>query len=184
MFDRFNKANRNRANKEKRSALEEQVELALTGQGLSPSYESEKFAYVLHRKYRPDFKIESDHGPIHIEVKGWWPSKERSKLLAVFINNPTIRLFVALQRPQQKISKQSKTTYAMWCDKHFIPWCPIPIQPEYMNKWLNGERPTFRAPETIARAATERRSTRTVQSGVTSVSGDRTQMELLGRLEG
>ena len=184
MLDRFNKANRNRANKEKRSALEEQVELALTGQGLSPSYESEKFAYVLHRKYRPDFKIESDHGPIHIEVKGWWPSNERSKLLAVFINNPTIRLFVALQRPQQKISKQSKTTYAMWCDKHFIPWSPIPISPEYMQKWLNGERPTFRAPETIASRATERRSTRTVHSGVSSVTADRTQMELLGRLEG
>ena len=184
MLDRFNKANRNRANKEKRSALEEQVELALTGQGLSPSYESERFAYVLHRKYRPDFKIESDHGPIHIEVKGWWPSNERSKLLAVFINNPTIRLFVALQRPQQKISKQSKTSYAMWCDRHFIPWSPIPISPDYMNKWLNGERPTFHAPETIAKAATAQRSTRIIRSTASSVSKDQTQTELLGRLQG
>ena len=120
MLDRFNKANRNRANKEKRSALEEQVELALTGQGLSPSYESERFAYVLHRKYRPDFKIESDHGPIHIEVKGWWPSNERSKLLAVFINNPTIRLFVALQRPHQKISAPLNSQKCVFWERGFL----------------------------------------------------------------
>jgi hypothetical protein len=124
-----------------RSGVEEEVELALREQGLSPEYESEKLPYVLHKKYTPDFKI----GDVYIEVKGWWPSAERTKFLAVVMHNPRLRIFVALQRPNTRLSKASRTTYAQWCEKYGIAWCPIPIPKEFLCKWLNGARYTYRA---------------------------------------
>lgn len=141
MLDRYNRFNRQRKDKEHRSKLEDQVEKALALQGFSPSYEVDKFDYVLHKKYTPDFRV----GDVYIEVKGWWPSAERTKFLAVVLNNPDLRIFVALQRPQLTLSKTSKTTYSAWCEKHGIAWSPIPIPLEFMNEWLAGSRPTFRA---------------------------------------
>ena len=126
--------------KEHRSKLEDQVEEALINQGLSPVYEPDKFEYVLHRKYKPDFRL----GDVYIEVKGWWPSAERTKFLAVVTHNPDLKIFVAMSRPFQKISKTSKTSLAKWCDKHGICWCPIPIPPWYLQQWFQGKRPTFR----------------------------------------
>ena len=141
MLDRFNLRNRQRRDKEHRSRLEDQVEEALLKQGLAPQYEPDKFEYVLHRKYKPDFKV----GDVYIEVKGWWPPPERTKFLAVIMNNPELKIFVALQRPNLTLNKKSSTTYAQWCNKYGVAWCPIPIPPEFLDRWLNGERPTYRA---------------------------------------
>ena len=124
-----------RRDKDHRSALEDQVEKALLQQGLTPQYEPDKFDYTLHRRYCPDFKI----GDVYIEVKGWWPSCERTKFLSVIRNNPDLRIFVALQRPSQRLSKQSKTTLAGWCTKNGIAWSPIPIPPDFIDQWLNGK---------------------------------------------
>ena len=135
-----NRVRHNRANGY-RSGVEAEVEVALRQQGFSPEYESEKLPYVLHKKYTPDFKI----GDVFIEVKGWWPSAERTKFLAVVTHNPRLRIFVALQRPNTRLSKGSRTTYAQWCEKYGIAWCPIPIPQEFLCKWLNGARYTFHA---------------------------------------
>ena len=78
MLDRFNLRNRQRKDKEHRSRLEDQVEQALIDQGLSPQYEPDKFEYVLHRKYKPDFRV----GDVYIEVKGWWPPPEKNQVLS------------------------------------------------------------------------------------------------------
>ena len=150
MLDRFNLRNRQRKDKEHRSRLEDQVEQALINQGLSPQYEPDKFEYVLHRKYKPDFRV----GDVYIEVKGWWPPPERTKFLAVILNNPNLKIFVALQRPNLTLNKKSSTTYGEWCNKYGIAWCPVPIPPEFLKRWLNGERPTYRA--RTAEAATRR----------------------------
>lgn len=176
MLDRYNRRLRERRDRQHRSALEEQVEMALQQQGLSPSYESEKFSYVLHRKYTPDFKV----GNVYIEVKGWWPSAERTKFLAVIINNPGLPIFVALQRPNMTLSKTSKTTYGQWCSKHGIAWCPVPIPPDFMAQWLNGERPTFHVPARTAKAATQQLSTTTVLFGASPANSATPLMENLG----
>ena len=152
MFDRFNRVNRQRKDKEHRSQLEDQVEKSLSAQGFSPSYEVDKFNYVLHRKYTPDFRV----GDVYVEVKGWWPSAERTKFLAVVMNNPGLPIFVALQRPHMTLSKQSKTTYAKWCQKHGIAWCPVPIPKDFMQQWITGSRPSFRAQDPTAKAPTLR----------------------------
>lgn len=150
MLDRYNRHRQSHADRERRSRLEEQVEQALESMGYSPSYEVERFNYVLHRKYTPDFKV----GQVFIEVKGWWPPAERSKFLSVIVCNPGLPIFVALQRPYMTLSKKSKTTLAEWCTKHGIAWCPIPIPPEFMQQWATGLRPTFHVPRPTAKAAT------------------------------
>lgn len=136
-----------RRNKEKghRSELETKVEEALNSQGLTCSYEKEKFVYYRKGRYTPDFTVEGEH-PFHIEVKGYWFPADRSRLLAVITNNPDMRLLVALQRPFLKISKKSKTTYAKWCEQHAICWCTIPIPDEVLIQWLNGSRCTMHVP--------------------------------------
>lgn len=176
MFRAFNRANKQRKDKEHRSGLEDKVEDALREQGFNPEYEKESFPYVLHRKYKPDFKI----GDVHIEVKGWWPSSERTKFLAVVINNPDLKIFVAIQRPHQTLNKKSKTTYAQWATRYGIAWCPIPIPKEFLEQWLQGERPTFHVPVKTAKAATGQRSTKTEASSVSSAKKDRIQMEIPG----
>ena len=52
------------------------------------------------------------------------------------------------------LSKQSKTTYAKWCQKHGIAWCPVPIPKDFMQQWLNGSRASFRAQDPTAKAPT------------------------------
>jgi hypothetical protein len=176
MLDRYNRRIRSQKDREHRSNLETQVEQALREQGLSPEYETEKFGYVLHRKYTPDFRV----GNIYVEVKGWWPSPERTKFLAVIMNNPGLPIFVALQRPQLTLSKQSKTTYAQWCTKHGIAWCPIPIPPDFIKQWMEGARPTFHAPARNAKAQTEQPSTQTVLFTASSASSGTPNQENLG----
>jgi hypothetical protein len=157
MLDRYNRRLRSRKDREHRSQLETDVEQALINQGYSPQYETERFSYVLHKKYTPDFKV----GSVYIEVKGWWPPPERSKFLAVILSNPGLPIFVALQRPNMTLSKQSKTTYAQWCTKHGIAWCPIPIPPDFMKQWADGFRPAFHAPDQTAKVQTQRQSAKT-----------------------
>lgn len=176
MLDRYNRRLRSRRDREHRSLLEQQVEEALVRQGLAPQYETEKFGYVLHRKYTPDFKV----GDVYVEVKGWWPSAERTKFLAVIVNNPGLRIFVALQRPHQTLSKQSKTTYAQWCSRYGIAWCPIPIPPDFINQWMNGQRPTCHVPAPTVKAPTQRCHAQTDLFGASPATSATPPMENLG----
>ena len=122
-----------------RSKLETRVEDALQSQGLSFRYEKESFVYYRKGRYTPDFTVDGEH-PFHIEVKGYWFPADRSRILAVVTNNPDMRLLVALQAPNNKITKTSNTTYAMWCQKHGICWSTIPIPQEVLDQWLSGSR--------------------------------------------
>lgn len=149
-----------RRNKEKghRSRLETQVEQALESQGLSCSYEKNSFVYYRKGRYTPDFTVNGPH-PFHIEVKGYWIPSDRTKTLAVITANPDLRLLVALQKPHDKISKTSKTSYCEWCSKYGIPWTTIPIPPDLIQQWLSGSRVTMHVPN--AKAQTQPQRTKT-----------------------
>jgi hypothetical protein len=177
MLEHFNRHRPRRKPGEYRSKLEEQVAADLGNQGLAYQYESEKFRYVpFHRNYTPDFKV----GNVYIEVKGWWPPAERTKFLAVLVSNPGLRIFVALQRPFAMLNKKSKTTLAEWCQKHGIPWSPIPIPHEFLEQWLDGQRPTFHVPHRTAKAVTGQASTTKESSIALSVIETSTLMDHLG----
>ena len=102
-----------------RSKLDENVANILQGLGVSYQYESERVPYTIQHHYCPDFIL-----PNHVllETKGYWDAADRRKILAVKKDNPYLDLRMVFQSPYNKISKKSKTTYAMWCEKHDIPW--------------------------------------------------------------
>ena len=113
-----------------RSRLEEQVAELLTNLNIEYGYEPDKFNYVIEAKYTPDFKI----GDIYLETKGFFKPADRRKMLAVKKCNPDLDVRLVFQAPYNKISKNSKTTYAAWAEKNGFQWCPyydIPLD------WLN-----------------------------------------------
>ena len=102
-----------------RSKLEENIANLLEGLGVSYQYESEKLSYTIEHNYTPDFVLPNY---TYLEAKGYWSPEDRRKILNVKKSNPEIDLRMVFQAPYNTISKKSKTTYAMWCEKHAIPW--------------------------------------------------------------
>ena len=102
-----------------RSKLEERLATLLTTLGISYEYESEKVSYTIQHNYTPDFVLPNH---TYLEAKGYWDAADRRKILAVKKDNPDMDLRMVFQSPYNTISKKSKTTYAMWCEKHDIPW--------------------------------------------------------------
>ena len=47
---------------------------------------------------------------------------------------PEIDFRIVFYNANQKIKKGSKTTYAMWCDKHGIKWANKTIPPEWVEE--------------------------------------------------
>lgn len=145
-----------------RSRLEQCVAQSLADMGHSASYESARISYISHHNYVPDFTI----GDAHIEVKGYWPSSDRRKLLDTIRSNPTIKLLMAFEQPHLTLTRKSKTTYSMWCAKRGIAWCGIPIPPEFLKQWLHDPQRTFPVHQPIAKARTQQLSILTDQSSV------------------
>jgi len=100
-----------------RSGLEVRVAKELTAQGIPYTYEEEKIAYTKPSRlstYTPDFKI----GHIFIETKGRFMVADRQKHILIKEQHPELDIRFVFSNPNQRISKSSKTTYAMWCEKH------------------------------------------------------------------
>ena len=102
-----------------RSNLEERVAELLQMFAIDYEYESKRVPYTIQHHYCPDFILPNN---VHLETKGYWDATDRRKILAVKKDNPDLDLRMIFQSPYNKISKKSKTTYAMWCEKHDIPW--------------------------------------------------------------
>jgi hypothetical protein len=150
-YSAYNRGGRGRSDG-KRSREEELVEAALAGLPQPFVYESAKLPFSLHRTYTPDFSAEG----IHVEVKGWWPPEDRAKLKAVRLANPNDIILVVLIRPELTISKGSKTTYSMWCDKWGINWVPYSKDPALLRQCL----------ENALSQSTKRAHSATVQMGL------------------
>lgn len=114
-----------------RSGLESRVAKELTDQGIPYTYEEDKIHYVKparKAKYTPDFKI----GNIFIETKGRFMVADRQKHLLIKEQHPDVDIRFVFTNPNQRISKTSKTTYAMWCEKHGFLYAKEHIP----HKWL------------------------------------------------
>lgn len=75
---------------------------------------------TLIRHYTPDFVTKD--GSIWYELKGRWVAADRTKIRNIRKALPNQRLIMVFERPNQRISKTSKTTYATYCDKYGIEW--------------------------------------------------------------
>ena len=102
-----------------KSKLEERIATLFVTLGVQYEYESEKVSYTIQHHYCPDFVLPNH---VYLEAKGYWAPADRRKILAVKKDNPDMDLRMVFQAPYNKINKKSKTTYAMWCEKHDIPW--------------------------------------------------------------
>lgn len=100
-----------------RSGLEGQLKETLTMHGVSFLYEALTLPYIqpeVLRKYTPDF-ILIDNG-IVVESKGRFVTADRKKHLLIKKQYPDLDLRFVFSRSLTRISKQSQTTYAKWCE--------------------------------------------------------------------
>lgn len=120
-----------------RSGLEEKVALKLDELGVTFSFEPGWIEYVkpskVH-KYLPDFIV----GDVIIECKGRFDSADRAKHLLIrkHYGRPSeggIDIRFLFSNPRQRISKKSKTTYAMWCDRHGFRYADFGGLEELLN---------------------------------------------------
>jgi hypothetical protein len=101
-----------------KSGLEENISIQIESKGIEVKYESEKVAYTIpasQHNYNPDFKLPNN---IFIETKGRFVAADRKKHLLVKAQNPNLDIRFVFSNSKNKISKNSKTTYADWCEKN------------------------------------------------------------------
>lgn len=101
-----------------RSGLEERIAQELLEQGVPFDYEAHTIEYTKPAKkatYKPDFIL---HNGIIIETKGRFLTADRQKHLLIKKQHPDLDIRFVFSNSNSKISKRSKTTYAMWCEKN------------------------------------------------------------------
>lgn len=101
-----------------RSGLEEAVAHDLDKRGVKYTYETVKVKYIIPESkhtYTPDFIL--DNGII-VETKGRFVTADRKKHLLIKSQHPELDIRFVFAYPNSKLDKDSKTTYAGWCQKH------------------------------------------------------------------
>ncbi|CAB4165479.1 endonuclease I [uncultured Caudovirales phage] len=101
-----------------RSGLEAAIAADLKAQRVPFKFEARVIKYDVparEAKYTPDFELPNG---IIVEGKGEFDTKDRQKHLLVKDQHPTLDIRFVFSNPNSRISKQSATTYAMWCAKH------------------------------------------------------------------
>jgi len=125
-----------------RSGLEKDTAEDLTGHSLEFTYEEEAIQYekpARVSKYTPDFRVYNRPDgtprghPLIIETKGRFLVDDRAKHLLIKRQHPHLDIRFLFSNPNAKISKQSKTTYASWCEKHGFLYAKGPKVP---REWL------------------------------------------------
>jgi len=113
-----------------RSGLEEAVAKQLVSLGVEAGYETEKIIFTRPArpsKYTPDWILPNG---IIIETKGRFKVEDRQKHLHIKKQHPNLDIRFVFSSSKGKISKGSKTTYAMWCEKHGF---------QFADKWIPEE---------------------------------------------
>jgi len=117
-----------------RSGLEEKIAAELTAHGVEYTYEQETIEYLKperRAKYTPDFVLTNG---IIIETKGRFVTADRQKHLLVKTQHPAKDIRFVFSNPNQRISKTSKTTYAMWCEKHGFKYAKGSVPLVWINE--------------------------------------------------
>lgn len=118
-----------------RSGLEAKVALELKAQGIPYTYEQTKIKYIKPQRestYTPDFVI----GKLIIETKGRFMVADRQKHILIKNQHPDLDIRFVFSNPNQKISKSSKTSYAMWCEKHGFLYARSSIPKQWLKEAL------------------------------------------------
>lgn len=117
-----------------RSGLEERVAEQLEQLGVEYTYEKVKLKYIRPASehiYTPDFKLPNG---IIVETKGRFLLADRMKHIMVKKHNPDVDIRFVFSNSNARISKASKTTYAMWCRKHGFLFADKTIPQEWLDE--------------------------------------------------
>mgnify|MGYP003625412805 CR=1 FL=1 len=121
-----------------RSGLEESLASDLHSKGVSFEYEEHRLPYKVPSRiahYTPDFYITTKSGKvIVVESKGRFVTADRQKMLLVKAQHPHLDIRMVFSNPNTKISKQSKTTYGKWCQKHGFKYAKGLVPESWLNE--------------------------------------------------
>lgn len=113
-----------------RSGLEETIANSLKAQGVGFTFEEHKVKYEQpskSRTYTPDFWLPhkadlalpfGKQRGFFIETKGRWLTEDRQKHQHIRASNPSIDIRILFSNANTRISKQSATTYAAYCERN------------------------------------------------------------------
>lgn len=120
-----------------RSGLEDVISAQLKSLSIPVLYETHILKYTipeaLHR-YTPDFILPNG---IIVETKGRFTPQDRKKMALVVAQNPDLDIRMVFSNANTKISKASKTTYAIWCEKQGIQYASKAIPAQWLNEPSN-----------------------------------------------
>lgn len=106
-----------------RSGSEARLAGELKDLGVPYEFETTHIEYTTSHTYTPDFVVLNDAGErVVLEVKGYWDSQDRRKILTVVEGNPGLNLWMIFDNSNKPIRKGSPTSYADWCDKKGIKY--------------------------------------------------------------
>lgn len=114
-------AHKKNSNEKYRSKFEQRLADKLLKLGFV--YEPYRIKYEVPtsiHSYTPDFV----RGKLIYELKGRFTAADRKKMKLLVEQHPEYDFVMVFQNPNIKINKDSKTTYAMWCEKNNIEWIP------------------------------------------------------------
>ena len=116
-----------------RSGLEDRISEQLKSLKVPFKYEEFKIKYEVNevRTYTPDFELPNG---IIIESKGRFVAADRKKHLLVKKQHPELDIRFVFSNSRAKISKGSKTTLGMWCDKHDYLYADKLIPEEWIKE--------------------------------------------------
>lgn len=116
-----------------RSKFEKKMHAILTKAFPRVKYEPDSFAYIqpaIKRSYTPDFRMKRN---VYIETKGKLDLATRQKMVWFKECNPNICIIFLFMNPSNKITKRSKTTYAMWAEKNGFLW--LDARKDFVNDY-------------------------------------------------
>jgi hypothetical protein len=117
-----------------RSGFEEEIAATLKRLGHPVQYEPFVIRYEQPsklRRYTPDFVL--DNGII-IETKGRFVTQDRQKHLLIQAQHPDLDIRFVFSNANTRISKQSKTTYAAWCEAKGFLYSSKTIPRAWLNE--------------------------------------------------
>jgi len=113
-------------------------EANLTARSIRYVYESVRVFFTPPVKTRHktwDWLINNPSGKMWVaETKGYWEPKVRLAETEAIKQNPEVDVRYIFQRANTPIRKGSKTTYAIWCDKHDILWAEGTIPDAWLEE--------------------------------------------------
>ena len=107
-----------------RSGLEKTFADTLDAHHIPYSYEQDRLPYVVpvsNHKYLVDFTIKG----AYVETKGRLTGDDRKKMLLVKEQHPDALIVFVFSNKNKKLYKNSKTSYAGWCEKHGFNYLDI-----------------------------------------------------------